>query len=54
MSGPAILFVLHGSLAFFRLNVARLANVPPAVLDLAAIKSKELEEEVQAKGLTSL
>ncbi|KAI9885647.1 MAG: Mismatch repair protein msh3 [Watsoniomyces obsoletus] len=38
----------------YGLNVARLANVPAEVLDVAAVKSKELEESVLARKLTSL
>lgn len=37
-----------------RLNVARLANIPEPVLQLAAVKSKELEEEAQEKGMENL
>ena len=37
-----------------RLNVARLANIPESVLQLAGIKSKELEEEAQEKGMENL
>ena len=37
-----------------RLNVARLANVPSSVLEVAAVKSKELEEEVQEKKLGNM
>lgn len=37
-----------------RLNVARLANIPESVLQLAAVKSKELEEEAQEKGMENL
>lgn len=37
-----------------RLNVARLANIPESVLQLAAVKSKELEEEAQSKGMENL
>jgi DNA mismatch repair ATPase MutS len=36
------------------LNVARLANVPKSVLEVAATKSKQLEEEDRAKGLASM
>lgn len=38
----------------YGLNVARLANVPKAVLDTAAIKSHELEMEVRQKKLGSV
>ncbi|KAI9782459.1 MAG: Mismatch repair protein msh3 [Geoglossum umbratile] len=38
----------------YGLNVATLANVPKSVIDTAAIKSRELEESVKAKKLTSL
>jgi hypothetical protein len=34
--------------------VARLANLPRSVLDVAAVKSKWLEERVRARQLTSL
>ena len=34
-----------------RLNVARLANVPESVLDVASVKSKELEDEAGRKAL---
>ena len=34
-----------------RLNVARLANVPEPVLEVASVKSKELEEEAGRKAL---
>ena len=36
------------------LNVARLATLPESVLNVAAIKSKELESEAHAKKLSSL
>ena len=35
----------------YGLNVARLANVPESVLDVAAVKSKELEHEASEKQL---
>jgi len=38
----------------YGLNVARLARVPKAVLDTAALKSREMEEDVKQKKLTSL
>ena len=38
----------------YGLNVARLANVPEAVLDVAAVKSKELEVKSQEKRLGNL
>ncbi|CZT04737.1 uncharacterized protein RAG0_11091 [Rhynchosporium agropyri] len=38
----------------YGLNVARLANVPQAVLDKAALKSHELEMEVKQKKMSSL
>ncbi|KAH7417418.1 DNA mismatch repair protein msh3 [Cadophora sp. MPI-SDFR-AT-0126] len=38
----------------YGLNVARLANVPQAVLDKAALKSHELEMEVKQKKMVSL
>lgn len=34
--------------------MARLANIPESVLQLAGIKSKELEEEAQEKGMENL
>lgn len=34
-----------------RLNVARLANVPEQVLEVASVKSKELEDEAERKSL---
>ena len=34
-----------------RLNVARLANVPESVLEVASVKSKELEHEAGRKAL---
>jgi DNA mismatch repair protein MSH3 len=38
----------------YGLNVARLARVPRPVLDLAAIKSREMEEQVRAKRVVGL
>jgi DNA mismatch repair protein MSH3 len=38
----------------YGLNVARLARVPKPVLDLAAVKSRELEEQVRAKKVAGL
>ncbi|KAI9814853.1 MAG: Mismatch repair protein msh3 [Thelocarpon impressellum] len=38
----------------YGLNVARLAYVPDSVLDVAAIKSQELEQSVKSKRLASL
>lgn len=38
----------------YGLNVARLANVPESVLDVAAVKSKELEYQVSEKHLDHL
>lgn len=38
----------------YGLNVARLANVPEPVLDVAAVKSRELEHEVTEKHLSHL
>ena len=35
----------------YGLNVAKLANVPKSVLDLAAVKSKEMEIEARTKGI---
>ena len=36
------------------LNVARLANIPDAVLEVAAVKSKQLEDEAHEKQLANL
>ncbi|KAL9126519.1 MAG: hypothetical protein Q9217_004443 [Psora testacea] len=38
----------------YGLNVARLANLPDSVLDVAAVKSKVLEDEARARGLGHL
>ncbi|KAJ5683025.1 hypothetical protein N7462_006190 [Penicillium macrosclerotiorum] len=38
----------------YGLNVARLANLPPSVLDVAKTKSAELEESIKRKRLTAL
>ncbi|KAI9877021.1 MAG: Mismatch repair protein msh3 [Pleopsidium flavum] len=38
----------------YGLNVARLAKVPETVLEVASVKSKELEEQMQEKKLGSL
>ena len=38
----------------YGLNVARLALVPKPVLDLAAVKSSEMEEQVRAKRVAGL
>ena len=38
----------------YGLNVARLANVPESVLNVAAIKSKELENEIRKIGMMNL
>ncbi|KZF26791.1 DNA mismatch repair protein-like protein msh3 [Xylona heveae TC161] len=38
----------------YGLNVARLANVPSSVLELAAVKSKELEENVKDKTFSNI
>ncbi|KAL9597411.1 MAG: hypothetical protein Q9219_005164 [cf. Caloplaca sp. 3 TL-2023] len=38
----------------YGLNVARLANVPESVLDVATVKSRELEGDVRRKRLTHL
>ena len=35
----------------YGLNVARLANVPESVLEVATIQSKELEDEAKARGI---
>ena len=37
--------------SFLSLNVAKLAHVPPDVLELAAVKSSELEETVKQNKL---
>jgi DNA mismatch repair protein MSH3 len=37
-----------------RLNVARLANVPDSVLGVAAVKSKELEDEAKERMLANM
>ena len=37
-----------------RLNVARLANIPQPVLEVAAVKSKELENESYQKRLENM
>jgi DNA mismatch repair protein MSH3 len=37
-----------------RLNVAKLANVPKGVIDVAAVKSKELEESIARKKMIYL
>ncbi len=36
------------------LNVARLANVPESVLGVAAVKSKELEDDAADKSVSHL
>ncbi|KAI9809749.1 MAG: Mismatch repair protein msh3 [Sarcosagium campestre] len=38
----------------YGLNVARLAQIPQAVLDQAAVKSKELEDDVRRKKMSSI
>ncbi|KAG8525356.1 Mismatch repair protein msh3 [Bacidia gigantensis] len=38
----------------YGLNVARLANVPDSVLEVAAVKSKEMEADTKAKGVDHL
>ena len=38
----------------YGLNVAKLAKVPQAVLDTAAVKSKQLEDEVRSKMMGGL
>jgi len=38
----------------YGLNVARLANVPASILDVAATKSTELEEKIQKRRLAGL
>lgn len=37
-----------------RLNVARLASVPDSILQLAAVKSKKLEETARKNGISNL
>jgi DNA mismatch repair protein MSH3 len=34
-----------------RLNVARLANVPKSVIEVAAVKSRELEADIKRRKL---
>lgn len=41
-------------LTIFRLNVARLASVPDSILQLAAVKSKKLEETARENGISNL
>lgn len=41
-------------LTVIRLNVARLAGVPDSILQLAAVKSKKLEETAREKGISNL
>ncbi|KAL8828796.1 MAG: hypothetical protein Q9191_002383 [Dirinaria sp. TL-2023a] len=41
-------------LMYGRLNVARLANIPEPVLDVAALKSKELEDKAAYKNISHL
>ena len=36
------------------MNVARLAKVPKAVIDVAAVKSKELETSVEKRKIQNL
>lgn len=38
----------------YGLNVARLANVPDTVLDVAAVKSREMEDEARSRGVGHL
>jgi DNA mismatch repair protein MSH3 len=38
----------------YGLNVARLANVPVSILDVAATKSAELEEKIQKRKVAGL
>lgn len=37
-----------------RLNVARLANIPKSVIDVAGIKSRALEESIKERKLAHL
>jgi DNA mismatch repair protein MSH3 len=37
-----------------RLNVARLANIPKAIIDVAAVKSKELEHSIGKRRIYNL
>lgn len=41
-------------LTICRLNVARLASVPDSILQLAAVKSKKLEETARENGISNL
>jgi DNA mismatch repair protein MSH3 len=36
------------------LNVARLANVPKPVIDVAAVKSKELEQSIGKRKMENM
>ena len=36
------------------LNVARLANIPEQLLNVAAVKSKELERSIKRKKISSV
>ncbi|KAL8967181.1 MAG: hypothetical protein Q9183_003037, partial [Haloplaca sp. 2 TL-2023] len=38
----------------YGLNVARLANIPEPVLDVAASKSRQLEQDVKQNNITNL
>ena len=39
---------------YVSLNVARLASIPPSVLDVAAVKSHDLEELANQKKLAQM
>lgn len=41
-------------LTICRLNVARLASVPDSILELAAMKSKKLEEAARENSISNL
>ena len=55
LMGKSLPLVLRNSSNFAdvlaRLNVARLANVPRSVIELAAVKSQEMEENVTSRKL---
>lgn len=37
-----------------RLNVARLANVPKSVIEVAAVKSRELEADIKRRKVVKM
>jgi hypothetical protein len=47
-------FKLREETNTLRLNVARLANIQKAIIDVAAIKSKELEDSIGQRKLYNL